>query len=406
MPSQQYPHATSFSLTLTNTDSYIFVITMANLFNATISKFRSFFGSGQERNVSPSPGDQSADKPSQLSLNQEASVSKDYTLEYDDYSVNTMLPSYGEATTVLENAANQGTDMPCLCVLHQGCCRMHNSLRTPNRDLLDQPGILSRMVSNTLGGSGMEAKDFNAKEFSSLTLTPIHATMRYHLSMDHLECVRRQLDPRRTTDVITSLSYEEKCVSKEINYYDWLSDIYFRDGTFLQRQQMQCYLGEGTKKSEYFAACPHQSLCISPPEFVYKDGMLEAQTCVTNQPPRCASHPMEKWNSSQGRYAQIVVCTICHSDAECTLELYDRQILIRYTCYRDLGSGTSPSDPKWLSLLTGEGSPHRKEHELKLYSCVWNTAVDLRRNSYHYITHLMPNGRVFNARDERYRLRE
>lgn len=411
------------------------IVTMVKLFNTSTVKFRNFLGSGRsERNASPSPGDQSVDKPSQPPLNQEAYVSQDASLEndddddnwvsedesvepgnnfvpeddyveHDDYSVNTMLPSYGEATAALDNIVGNDSNAPCLCMHHQGCCRMHNSLRTPNRGLLDQPDTSSRTVWSRLWIPNTIALFPNTEVSSALTLTPVHTTMSYHLSLNHLDCVRHEVSPTTTKAVvITELSCKDSSVSREYGYYDWLSDIYFRNGTFLQRQKMQCQLSDRNKKSEYFAGCPHQSLCISPPNFAHKDGMLEIQTTVNNQPPRCASHPIEEWNSSQGRYAQIVVCTICHSDAECTLEVSGAYLKIEYTCYRDLGPGISPTHPKWLALLAGEGSPHRQNHELKLYARVWNTSRDLDRSGLREVTHQTPNG-SYNVSDERCRRR-
>lgn len=163
-----------------------------------------------------------------------------------------------------------------------------------------------------------------------------------------------------------------------------------------------CNLSDRNKKSEYFAGCPHQSIRIYPPKFVYKNGMLEIQTKINNNPPRCSSHPTESWNSSQGRYAQIVVCTICHSDSECILEVNGPYLKIEYTCYRDLGPGTSSTHAKWLALTAGEGSPGRQKHDLKLYARLWNIGKNLSRPGLNEITHQTPNG-LFNAEIERQR---
>lgn len=384
---------------------------MVKLFNAAATKFRDVFGSGRsERNASSSPGVQSADKPSKRSLNKKSPAPEDRSLEYDDddddwvsedestehgdNSVNTMLPSYDEATTALDNAVSNDSHGTCLCLHHQGCCRMHNSLQTPNR------GHLSRL---RLTNPSMKGKAPNIEVSSALTLLPIHKAMNYHLSLDHLNCVRDKIS-RSTTKaaIITELTCASYCASQADNYYDWTNDIYFDKGTFLQRQQMRCNLSDRNKKSEYFAGCPHQSIRIYPPKFGYKNDMLEIQTKINNNPPRCSSHPTESWNSSQGRYAQIVVCTICHSDSECILEVNGPYLKIEYTCYRDLGPGTSSTHAKWLALIAGEGSPGRQKHDLKLYARLWNIGQNLCRPGLNEITHQTPNG-LFNAEIERQR---
>lgn len=415
---------------------------MVNLFNNTIVKFRNFFGSGRsERSASPCPDDQYADKPSQSPLNPPAVISKDEWLGYDDnyyvpedeyiepndcsvpeddfveydddcwvsendsveddnflvltddlveydYSVNTMLPSYGEATEVLENAANYDAS-------YSGCYCDHYSLRLPNRDFLDQPD-----ASHSING------DLNAELLSPLTLTPIHDNICYHLSFNHLNSILRRRLPGVDKALIPELSYHDGCTSKRCTTYDWLSEIYFVKGTFLQRQQIRCsiYLDKHSSSPmpEYFEGCPHQGLTISVPNIGYNGDMFEVQTQVTNDPPRCASHPSKMWKSSEGPYAQMTVCTICHSDAECTLQIEGNYLTIRYTCYRDLGSGRSPGDHKWLALLAGEGAPHRREGELSLYARVWKTALDLKRVGLYEVTHQTPSG-LFNMGTEKFR---
>lgn len=395
---------------------------MVKLFNAAATKFRDVFGSGRsERNASSSLGVQSADKPSKRPLNKKSTVPEDRSLEYDDddddwvsedestehgnNTVNPTLPSYNEATAALDNAVANDSHETCLCLHHQGCCRMHNSLRTPIRGHLDQPDDSSRMALEKPANPTMKGKAPNIEVSSARTLLPIHHVMSYHLSLDHLNCVRHKIS-RGTTKaaIIPELSCANSCASRAESYYDWLNDIYFDKGTFLQRQQMRCHISDQAKRSEYLAGCPHQSIRIYPPKFEYKNDMLEIRTKINNNPPRCPSHPMETWNSSQGRYAQIVTCTICHSDSECILEVNGPSLMIEYTCYRDLGPGTSSTHAKWLALIAGEGSPHRQKHDLKVYARLWNIGQDLSRSGLCEVTHQTPKG-LFNAEIERQRRR-
>jgi hypothetical protein len=330
------------------------------------------------------------DSKDNASLNQEITASTEDALrnENDGESILTMPPPYSQAPTTSEDAVvcNESlSGMPCVCGSHQGCCHKHNSIRSPNRSLLEQPNI-SRGIARP----------------SALTLAPIHSAMRYHLSLDNLNCIRRKLSSGVTRKFINRLSCEDSATSEKDTSYYWSSEIYFREGTFLQRQEINCYLSQVRESpAEYFTGCPHQSISISKPEFTIKDGMLEVQAWVTNHPPRCASHEREKWSNFQGQYAQMTVCNICHSDAECTLELENNNFHIRYTCYRDLGPGKDPSHPKWLALLTGEGSPHRQEYGLELYAHVWRTAMILGRGHLHQVTHRTPKG-LFRINSLRY----
>lgn len=89
----------------------------------------------------------------------------------------------------------------------------------------------------------------------------------------------------------------------------------------------------------------------------------------------------------------MVVCTICHLDAECTLEIEkDQYLTIRYTYSRDLGSGVYSRDPKWFALLTGQGYSQRQEGDLSFYARVWKAASDLKRDRPYEVTHKTPNG--------------
>ncbi|KAL7784633.1 hypothetical protein V8C37DRAFT_395495 [Trichoderma ceciliae] len=249
-----------------------------------------------------------------------------------------------------------------------------------------------------------ESRDSEAWELSfslqsALTLAPIHSTMSYHLSLDHLDCIRRRLNPGTKKAFIPELSCKDSCTSEQGTSYRWSSEIYFRKGSFLQKQEITCFLTEGFENpAEDFTGCPHQSLTISTPEFKVNNNMLEVQAWVTNHPPRCASHTRQKWSNCHGPYTQIVICRICHSDAECVLELRNRSFYIRYTCYRNLGLGMDPTHSKWLALLTGEGRPHRQQHNLKLYARVWRTAYSLQREGLHEVTHRTPNA-LFNVRE-------
>lgn len=293
--------------------------------------------------------------------------------KYKHKSVQTTLSLVDHSTT--KDSADDNKlegHLPCLCRPHQGCCHEHISTRPP------------RALQ------------------SGHTLTPIHWVIPYHLAFEHLHCIRGRLGHKNKKAFVPELSCSGNATSAQGTIYYWSNEIYFYKGTFLQKQKISCHL-YGTDKNlpEHFSGCPHHSLSVSKPVFGKRNGLFEVQACVTNNPPRCPSHPKLRWSNFQGNHAQMVVCTICHSDAECTLELDGSNFNVQYTCYRDLGPGTDPTHSKWLSMLTGQGCCHRPEHRLDLYARVWRTAQDLQRPDVHTVTHQTPHG-IFDVSSSLY----
>lgn len=112
---------------------------------------------------------------------------------------------------------------------------------------------------------------------------------------------------------------------------------------------------------------------------------------ITNRPPRCPNHPTEQWSSLRGKHVQMVTCEICHSDAECVLELGSGGWLYaRYTCYRELGDGENFENRQWLSLLTGQGYSVRPWN-FDVYIRVYSAARRLGRDT-ESVMHQGPNG--------------
>ncbi|EHK21548.1 uncharacterized protein TRIVIDRAFT_52268, partial [Trichoderma virens Gv29-8] len=232
----------------------------------------------------------------------------------------------------------------------------------------------------------------------AFTLKPIHYSMQYHLSFDNLNCIRRQLGSKNERTFIPELSIAGGACSDEDTLYQWSSEIYLDNGTFLQKQNIRtAFYKDGEYSPEHYIGCPHQSLSVYTPEFWDNDGLLEVEAWVMSKPSRCASHSMQKWSNSQGPYTHITSCTICHSDTESYIQLNGCYLDVKYTCFRDLGTGMDPSDSKWLSLLTGEGITHRPEYEFDVLTHVWYTASGLGRSNLDEVTHQTPKG-VFHVR--------
>ncbi|KAL6786312.1 hypothetical protein J3E68DRAFT_421095 [Trichoderma sp. SZMC 28012] len=270
----------------------------------------------------------------------------------------------------------------CTCTPRKGCCSAHNSIRAPNPT---PPALLGTPCNIFINTSGF-------------TLTPMHYSMQYHLSMNNLNCISRRLGSETETRLIPELSFSGSATSEEETQYRWSSEIYFDKGTFLQLQEINTAFHKTDENPpEHFIGCPHQSLTVHTPEFGIRDGMCEVEAWVTSIPSPCPSHPMQKWSNFQGPYNHITSCTICHSDTECYIQLNGGWLDVRYTCFRDLGAGLDPNDPKWHSLLTGGGITHRPQDESDVLLRVWETALELKRSRLRAFTHETPNG-VFSAR--------
>ncbi|KAH7310468.1 hypothetical protein B0I35DRAFT_439104 [Stachybotrys elegans] len=237
---------------------------------------------------------------------------------------------------------------------------------------------------------------------SSSTLGPVYYALPYHLSLDHLACIRRRLEPSTKPVAIPELTFIEKATSETGQWLSWYYETYFHRDTFLQRQMVECYHFKGDKSSHQFRSCPHQTLVISDLSFGKKNGFVEIQATITNEPGRCPSHTKERWSSSNGRHVHIVACTKCYSDAECVLRVNSDRVLIKYTCFRDVGPGTSLEHPKWQSLLTGSTCPDRQDaHNLWVYSRVWRVADRLNRPELYEYTHKTPSGFLDMRTDRR-----
>lgn len=301
------------------------------------------------------------------------------TQHHGESSTETNLPSL--------NRESACSNTMCTCTPLQGCCSDHNSLQTPNPapfELLGAACNVFRNMPNT----------------SSFTLTPIHQSIRYYLSMSNLNCISRRLNSEIETTFIPELSLEGSACSAQETQYEWSNEIYFHNGRFLQKQEIHTAFYKNHESSpEHFIGCPHQNLTVHTPHFGIRDGMCEAEAWVTSIPPRCSSHPMQKWNNFQGPYTHITSCTICHSDTECYIQLNGAFLDIRYTCYRDLGAGLDPNDPKWRALLTGTGVNHRPQYEFEVLKRVWLTARQLERRGLEEVTQHTPNG-VFHVRSQ------
>ncbi|CAG9997906.1 unnamed protein product [Clonostachys byssicola] len=281
------------------------------------------------------------------------------------------LPSFDNKTANDKKNLELGeTHGRCGCSQHDSCCLEHHSLRRP----------------------------------SASTLAPVHSLMTYHLSFEHLSCIRRKLgDEMQNTRYIPELSWKDSVTSTKGVDYEMLSEVYTSKGEFLQRQQVRLRYGRGdsSPNGEQFFGCPHQSVRLSSPVRDERSSLIDVRVDVSHNPPRCASHTSQRWCNLEGQYAHIAVCAICHSDAELQLKMSTHYLIVVYTCYRSLGTAKDPADPKWNALLTGEGHRSRPDKELDLYKHVYKTAFRLCRSFLEPARYQTPSGMVdMSIRDD------
>lgn len=229
------------------------------------------------------------------------------------------------------------------------------------------------------------------------SLAPLHATMPYHLAFYHLDCVRRTLEFKGP--FIAAFIPELSCggtgrFNRDGVEYTWSSEIYFKDGTFLQKQEIHYTIGRyDCCRDIRFNQCPHLTFEISEPWFSdEKNGSLIANCQLTH------TSSSQEYDSTQGRFAEIEMCRTCHSDHEQVLELIGGKLHIRSTCYRDLGGGQDQHQSKWTSLLTGDSRSQRQldAGPEKVFGRVWRTAKGLDRPGLHVVIHHDRNGKEYD----------
>ncbi|CAG9951271.1 unnamed protein product [Clonostachys rosea f. rosea IK726] len=285
----------------------------------------------------------------------------------------------GDGSSGRDNSSTQQTQSntqqpshpkkPCTCQHHRGCCPAHRSTRRPNRP--------TSIFSSQLGLPNH--KGVLSTTFQTYTLEPIHPVVPYHLSFENLKCSRQSLRPRRKMVLVTDLCGQDEVTDEGGTTYIWSNDIYYGNGTFLQKQEVV-----------YQMVYLHKNRV-----FKTTNGFQEVKMEITNRPQRCPSHPTEQWSSLSGKHVQMVTCEICHSDAECVLELRSGGWLnARYTCYRELGDGENFENRQWLSLLTGQGYSVRPWN-FDVYIRVYSAARRLGRDT-ESVIHQGPNG-AFDA---------
>lgn len=270
--------------------------------------------------------------------------------------------------------------------------RALKSLRSRPRDVSKVSADVPEVKQLTFPPNFCSRLPFDAKSYD--TLTPLHPTMPYHLAFYHLDCVRRELFPDPGSREIAFVS-QLSCSGTALFYggmssmnrdspeYKWSSEVYFDKGTFLQKQEISCLVGESKRSPSYlrnleFTACPHHKFRVNFLRAkVKRNGFFVADGVVCSN-RRLGSQ--QDWDSRRdGPHIRAVVCTSCDTDHEQLLAVRGKQLFIRVTTYKLLGTGRDQGGPEWSSLLRGEPPCAGYRNLERVFGRVLDTAKALGR---------------------------
>ncbi|KAK6223990.1 hypothetical protein LQW54_000136 [Pestalotiopsis sp. IQ-011] len=277
--------------------------------------------------------------------------------------------------------------------------RALKSLRSRAPDVSNVSADVPEVQQLTFPPNFCSRLPFDAKSYD--TLTPLHPTMPYHLAFYHLDCVRRELFPdpdSREVAFVSQLSCSgtaqfyggTSAIYRNSPEYTWSSEVYFDKGTFLQRQEISCLVGEPKQPPRFlrnfeFTACPHHKFRVNHVRVrVKRSGSFVAEGMVyLNKHSASAAH----WHSKKdGPYVRAVLCTSCDTDHEQILAVTGGQLSIRVTTYKVLGTGRDQGGPEWSSALYGE-PPYAGYRNLeRVFGRILDTAKTLGRPE--HIEHL------------------
>ncbi|KAK8025520.1 hypothetical protein PG990_003343 [Apiospora arundinis] len=240
-------------------------------------------------------------------------------------------------------------------------------------------------------------------------LEPIHSAIPYHLAFYHLHCARRRhmLNSNSKTCFIGELSCHGRSVISPDVPCNWSSEVYYSDGTFLQKQELTYTTGSrrtGSWPPVEVRVCRHKSLRLQ--SFEVKEnahGLLVVSLFIQFLPKgRWVGDTGANWNSTLGgNFQNLYVCDRCHSDLEYHIEVVGREVRVRFTCSRDLGDATARFLPKWHILQTAALSywfrNKQYDHDrfegrcddpstYDVYKRVWRAAAELGRPNLHLVT--------------------
>ncbi|KAK7980486.1 glycosidase crf2 [Apiospora arundinis] len=323
---------------------------------------------------------------------------------------------------------------PCVCHYRQGCDQ-HNPHQKPirhNPSLLPKKPWYSSATESILRRTGLRSTtstNFDSLmssfflsnlpfDFGSITpLPPIHEAIPYHLAFYHLDSARRRLNPNVEVAFIPELSCHGLSSIKSRTARDmpftWSSEIYFGNGTFLQKQELMYTMDTQRTfwPSTTVNVCSHRAVRLQLVRVQNNDG-IPSVSMLIKYPPfgRWVNDFGSLWNSAKGGSKNdLLPCPKCPSDLGYHVESIGREFQVRFTCCRDLGAATERHLPKWQTLLTGEGSyilrPKQylwqpsyvrmdEPSHYERYKHVLEVAKSLDRPNLHRVTYMTAGGEL------------
>ncbi|KAK8009494.1 hypothetical protein PG991_012045 [Apiospora marii] len=266
------------------------------------------------------------------------------------------------------------------------------------------------------------------------TLAPIHPAMPYHLAFYHVHSTCRTIEEQGWATISSfvppfSCSGTVESPIPNSPICRWSSELYF-SVEYLQKQEISyvVYLHNADPEDLAITMCPHITVSLTqvmlrPGQDVWPrasahirhtERLSEKQKQIVDEHYRHGTrlfslHQHGKqaenisWDSDGGRLGDLHSCKVCHCDLERSLEVRGLELHVRFTVYRNLGRGLDRYDPKWRSLLTGEGHPRpprsQPESYYGVYQQVMRVAHELDRPNLHPVTFRTPHGDFWVPKD-------
>ncbi|KAK8024961.1 hypothetical protein PG990_002784 [Apiospora arundinis] len=292
---------------------------------------------------------------------------------------------------------------------------------TSNPDISYYPGQNPRALSawkrvtpNLLTVDAVPITKLPFDNGSFATLAPLHHTLPYHLGFYHLAWMRECMEKMGTWKGCAHLldCRGKSLPSQKTPGYTWSNEVYYSQ-SFLQKQEITYRVDSQSTGARDIdiTMCPHITVSLANVRVTDEEDGIMASAYLSYSPARYDGDKGTYWASDPGRgiLAELHNCTTCQCDLEQVLDIRGHELRVRFTVYRDLGSGVGRFDPYWSSHLTGEESLFRRQSKFRydeatrkivrqdvlgtygMHWRVWGVAYRLRRPNLHAVTFTLAN---------------
>ncbi|KAK7943595.1 uncharacterized protein PG986_012708 [Apiospora aurea] len=312
----------------------------------------------------------------------------------------------------------------------------YSSGRTPAREIRYYPEQLPGDTSLSVEGAGFiypwgAILPFDFASFG--TLAPMCQAMPYHLAFYHLHTARRIIVYQGWASISCLIRPMSCCSPVESPTPNspicrWSSELCL-SVECLQKQEFSYVvsLNNADPQDITITMCPHINVALTnvalrpgrdgwptaSAHIQHTERLSHKQKTIFDEQYRYDTHLPAlrrrsktaadiRWDSKTGRLADLHTCEVCHCDLERSLEVRGHELHVGFTVYRNLGTGLDRYDPKWRSLLTGEGDPRPPrrlaESYYGVYRQVMQVAYEFERPNLHPVTFRTPHGDFWVSR--------